>query len=247
MPANATRLGRARHRARRPQRPPEAARALVSGRRLDVGAGDDRRHGGEQQLRRALDALRQHGAQRARGRNLAHERRDVDVRRRRRASARRGPAALPRARRRRFARCYARERDEIAARVPKLQRRVAGYNLDMASTGAFNLAQLLVGSEGTLGYFRRIKLKLAPLPAHKALGVVHFPTFYQAMDLTRHIVALEPDGRRARRSHDDRAVARHRGVPRDDRQDDPRRARGDPARRVRRRRARAAAREARGA
>ena len=26
----------------------------------------------------------------------------------------------------------------------------------------------------------------------KALGVVHFPTFYQAMDLTRHIVGLEP-------------------------------------------------------
>ncbi|HJR70083.1 MAG TPA: FAD-binding and (Fe-S)-binding domain-containing protein, partial [Gammaproteobacteria bacterium] len=87
---------------------------------------------------------------------------------------------------------YARERDEIAARVPKLQRRVAGYNLDMASTEAFNMAQLLVGSEGTLGYFRKLKLKLAPLPKHKALGVVHFPTFYQAMDLTRHIVALEP-------------------------------------------------------
>jgi FAD/FMN-containing dehydrogenase/Fe-S oxidoreductase len=87
---------------------------------------------------------------------------------------------------------HARERDEIEARVPKLQRRVAGYNLDLASADAFNAAQLLVGSEGTLGLFRRIKLKLAPLPTHKALGVVHFPTFYRAMDLTRHIVALEP-------------------------------------------------------
>jgi FAD/FMN-containing dehydrogenase/Fe-S oxidoreductase len=87
---------------------------------------------------------------------------------------------------------YARERDEIAARVPKVQRRVAGYNLDMASTEAFNMVQLLVGSEGTLGYFRKLKLKLAPLPKHKALGCVHFPTFYGAMELTRHIVALEP-------------------------------------------------------
>ena len=87
---------------------------------------------------------------------------------------------------------YARERDEIEARVPKLQRRVAGYNLDLASADAFNLAQLLVGSEGTLGLFRKIKLKLAPLPTHKVLGVVHFPTFYQAMDLTRHIVGLGP-------------------------------------------------------
>jgi FAD/FMN-containing dehydrogenase/Fe-S oxidoreductase len=87
---------------------------------------------------------------------------------------------------------YSREREEIEARVPKLQRRVAGYNLDLASSGAFNVAQLLVGSEGTLGLFRKIKLKLASLPVHKALGVVHFPTFYQAMDLTRHIVSLEP-------------------------------------------------------
>jgi FAD/FMN-containing dehydrogenase/Fe-S oxidoreductase len=87
---------------------------------------------------------------------------------------------------------YERERDEIAARVPKVQRRVAGYNLDMAASGAFNMAHLLVGSEGTLGYFRRLKLKLAPLPRHKALGVVLFPTFYQAMDLTRHIVELDP-------------------------------------------------------
>ena len=87
---------------------------------------------------------------------------------------------------------YTRERGEIEARVPKVQRRVAGYNLDMASAGAFSMAHVLVGSEGTLGYFRKIKLKLAPLPTHKALGVVHFPTFYQAMDLTQHIVKLGP-------------------------------------------------------
>ncbi|HEX6999045.1 MAG TPA: FAD-linked oxidase C-terminal domain-containing protein [Gammaproteobacteria bacterium] len=87
---------------------------------------------------------------------------------------------------------YLRERDEIETRVPKVQRRVAGYNLDMASPGAFNLAHILVGSEGTLAYFEKIKLKLAPLPAARTLGVVHFPTFHRAMELTRHIVALGP-------------------------------------------------------
>jgi len=87
---------------------------------------------------------------------------------------------------------HERERDELAARVPQVQRRVAGYNLDMASSGAFNMAHLLVGSEGTLGYFRKLKLKLAPLPRHKVLGIVHFPTFYRAMDLTREIVNLGP-------------------------------------------------------
>src|SRR5690606_32608693 len=91
-------------------------------------------------------------------------------------------------------RLYAREKDEIDARVPKVQRRVAGYNLDMASdAGPFNMAHLIVGPEGTLGWLSSLELALAPLPPHKVLGVVHFPTFYQAMDLTRHIVALGPD------------------------------------------------------
>ena len=94
-----------------------------------------------------------------------------------------------------------RERDEIVARVPKVLRRVAGYNIDVfdcqnprayTDDGIANLAHLLVGSEGTLAFSRQLTLKLAPLPAHKTLGVVNFPTFWQAMDLTQHIVKLKP-------------------------------------------------------
>jgi FAD/FMN-containing dehydrogenase/Fe-S oxidoreductase len=93
-----------------------------------------------------------------------------------------------------------RERDEIAARFPPLLRRVAGYNLDIFApqdplgynTIRPNLAHLLVGSEGTLAYFKSLELKLSPLPKHKVLGVVNFPTFYQAMELTQHIVTLGP-------------------------------------------------------
>ena len=87
---------------------------------------------------------------------------------------------------------YAAEQTEIAKRVPSILRKVAGYNLDMVSMDAFNMAHLLVGSEGTLGYFRKIKLKLSPLPAHKTLGVVHFADFFAAMDATQHIVKLNP-------------------------------------------------------
>jgi Fe-S oxidoreductase/FAD/FMN-containing dehydrogenase len=87
---------------------------------------------------------------------------------------------------------YGAEQEEIAARVPRVMRRVAGYNLDLVSMGPFNMAALLVGSEGTLAYFRKLELDLAPLPAHRVLGVVHFPTFYEAMKLTRHIVDLAP-------------------------------------------------------
>ena len=86
----------------------------------------------------------------------------------------------------------AREAGEIEARYPKLLRRVGGYNLETVKPEGHNLAHLLVGSEGTLAYSRQLHLKLSPLPKHKTLGVVHFPTFYQAMDLTRHIVTLGP-------------------------------------------------------
>jgi FAD/FMN-containing dehydrogenase/Fe-S oxidoreductase len=87
---------------------------------------------------------------------------------------------------------YGAEQEELAARVPRLLRRVAGYNLDMASMGPFNMAHLLVGSEGTLAYFRKIQLDLQPLQAHRVLGVVHFSTFFEAMNCTQSIVKLEP-------------------------------------------------------
>ncbi|HSD99804.1 MAG TPA: FAD-linked oxidase C-terminal domain-containing protein [Burkholderiales bacterium] len=86
----------------------------------------------------------------------------------------------------------AREAEELEHRVPKLLRKVGGYNLDMLTGAPFNLAHLLVGSEGTLAYSRRIHLNLAPLPKHRTLGVCHFPTFYKAMEAPRHIVKLAP-------------------------------------------------------
>ncbi len=90
---------------------------------------------------------------------------------------------------------------ELVANTPKVLRRVAGYNLDLfncqnpkpySSDGAPNLSHLLVGSEGTLAFTRQITLRLSPLPTQRVLGVVNFPTFYQAMDMTRHIVGLAP-------------------------------------------------------
>ncbi len=87
---------------------------------------------------------------------------------------------------------YAREASEIADKMFPIARRVAGYNLDRLAPARFNLAQLLVGSEGTLGYFERIHLQLTALPKHKTLGVCHFPRFYDGMDAAQHIVKLGP-------------------------------------------------------
>ncbi len=86
----------------------------------------------------------------------------------------------------------AREAGEIDARLPKLLRRVGGYNIDTISPDGHNLARLLVGSEGTLAFFTEIDLALQPLPPHKVLGICQFPSFFEAMDHTRHIVELEP-------------------------------------------------------
>ena len=95
----------------------------------------------------------------------------------------------------------AREHDEIAKMVPSMLRRVGGYNVDVFNPqsvrpytldGSVNLAHLLVGSEGTLAYFSRLKLQLSPLPKHKSLGVVNFPTFRAAMESAQHIVKLAP-------------------------------------------------------
>jgi len=85
-----------------------------------------------------------------------------------------------------------REAEEIEHRYPKVLRRVGGYNLDLLLPAGANMAHLLVGSEGTLAFSRRLELKLSPLPRHKTLGVCHFPTFYQAMEAPQHIVKLKP-------------------------------------------------------
>ena len=91
-----------------------------------------------------------------------------------------------------------RESEEITTRFPKVHRRVGGYNIDALLPPALqqrkqNMAQLLVGSEGTLAFTRQLTLRLQPIPTHKVLGICHFSSFYQSMESTQHIVGLAPD------------------------------------------------------
>ncbi len=86
-----------------------------------------------------------------------------------------------------------RERDAIARGFPNVLRKVGGYNLESVDAAGHNMAHLLVGSEGTLGFFTEIEVELQPLPAHRVLGVCHFPRFRDAMDAVPHLVALDPD------------------------------------------------------
>ena len=87
-----------------------------------------------------------------------------------------------------------RDAANIEQRFPNVLRRVGGYNVDalLPSSNSINMSHLLVGSEGTLAYSTAIELKLSPLPVDRVLGVCHFPSFYQAMDATQHLVELGP-------------------------------------------------------
>jgi len=86
------------------------------------------------------------------------------------------------------------EAGEIEANFPKVQRRVGGYNLDALVPGRndLNLAHILVGSEGTLAFSKRIELKLSPLIGNRAVGACHFGSFVAAMEAAQHIVKLGP-------------------------------------------------------
>jgi FAD/FMN-containing dehydrogenase/Fe-S oxidoreductase len=111
---------------------------------------------------------------------------------------------------------------EIERRYPKILRRVGGYNLDLfvsadphaasstpysvlrtpysvPGTGrpvfgpsSFNLAHLLVGSEGTLGVTLEAKLRLIELPRAKAVMVVHFAELLDALAATPAILTHGP-------------------------------------------------------
>jgi FAD/FMN-containing dehydrogenase/Fe-S oxidoreductase len=84
--------------------------------------------------------------------------------------------------------------EEIEERYPKLLRRVGGYNLDefVPSEKPFNLAHLIVGSEGTLGLVVEAKLRVVPLPKHRVLCVVQFHELLHALKATPLILNHQP-------------------------------------------------------
>ena len=84
-------------------------------------------------------------------------------------------------------------RDEIEARFPRLMRRVSGYNLDeFVRNGKFNLAKLVVGSEGTLAMVHRAKMRIEPRPPATGLMVVHFTDIVDAIRASETILPLQP-------------------------------------------------------
>ncbi|HYA15874.1 MAG TPA: FAD-linked oxidase C-terminal domain-containing protein [Bryobacteraceae bacterium] len=84
--------------------------------------------------------------------------------------------------------------EEVERRFPKVLRRVGGYNLDefVCSNSPFNLAKLMVGSEGTLGVVLEAKLNLVELPKAKAVMAVQFRELGEALGATPVILKHKP-------------------------------------------------------
>ncbi|NKB72286.1 MAG: FAD-binding protein [Candidatus Latescibacteria bacterium] len=85
-------------------------------------------------------------------------------------------------------------RAEIERRYPKILRRVGGYNLDefTALDRPFNLARIMVGSEGTLGMTTAATLRLVPLPRQQVVCSVQFADILEAMAATPLILKHGP-------------------------------------------------------
>jgi FAD/FMN-containing dehydrogenase/Fe-S oxidoreductase len=99
----------------------------------------------------------------------------------------------------------ARHHDAIQTKFPHILRRVSGYNLDEFIPGLpmrpvgwpddgfeFNLARLLVGSEGSLAVITGAELKVVPIPPAQGLVILSFATIPAALDRLAEIVETGP-------------------------------------------------------
>jgi FAD/FMN-containing dehydrogenase/Fe-S oxidoreductase len=105
--------------------------------------------------------------------------------------------------------------DEIRARWPRTWRRASGYSLNTllgwsasapprweenglgrayppGAGNSINLAQVMVGSEGTLAAFRRAEVHLAEKPRHTCLGVLAYESVVEACEATPGLLERAP-------------------------------------------------------
>jgi len=85
-------------------------------------------------------------------------------------------------------------RGEIERAFPKLPRRVSSYDLAgiRAPGQGFSLNRLLCGSEGTLAIVSEATLRLVPIPAHRALVAVSYPSFNDAVADAERLSGFTP-------------------------------------------------------
>ncbi|MBL0259913.1 MAG: FAD-binding oxidoreductase [Saprospiraceae bacterium] len=82
---------------------------------------------------------------------------------------------------------------QIKERFPKIMRRVGAYALDnFGPEQHWNMSQILLGSEGTLGIILSAKIRLVENPIAQALCVVHFEDFFDSISHIAYINRFGP-------------------------------------------------------
>jgi FAD/FMN-containing dehydrogenase/Fe-S oxidoreductase len=114
-------------------------------------------------------------------------------------------------------RISAAHRDEVLARFPRILRRVSGYNLDefipecrdwfapppsvarlrqveaeRYPGAALNISRLICGAEGTLATVTEALVHLVPLPAERAIAVLHFDSLAHSVAILGTILSCAP-------------------------------------------------------
>jgi (R)-2-hydroxyglutarate dehydrogenase len=85
--------------------------------------------------------------------------------------------------------------DDIERTFPKLLRYMTGYNLAHMATRdgqSVDLGQLVAGSEGSLAVVTEARLKLTPFQKERALFVLRYPSFDDALASSAWLVATDP-------------------------------------------------------
>ncbi|MFM2331145.1 MAG: hypothetical protein RLZZ26_652 [Candidatus Parcubacteria bacterium] len=84
----------------------------------------------------------------------------------------------------------------IEEKRPKVSKNSAGYGLWRvrdAQTGAFNLAKLVCGSQGTLALWTRAKLKLVKPKEHRAMLVIFLPALDNLPEIVKRVLTQHPE------------------------------------------------------
>lgn len=84
-------------------------------------------------------------------------------------------------------------KDAILKHFPKLPRRSSGYQLDrLLKPFPLNLAEIIVGSEGSLGVISSVAVKLAKKPSYLELHLFPFDSMQEAMKAVTPLLQTSP-------------------------------------------------------
>lgn len=84
-------------------------------------------------------------------------------------------------------------KDAILKNFPKLPRRASGYQLDrLLKPFPLNLAEIIVGSEGSLGVISSLSVKLAKKPSYLELHLFPFNSMQEAMEAVPKLLQTAP-------------------------------------------------------